>query len=379
MRLAAVLIASALAAAAPSCGQDRSLSRSATAGSATAGSATAGLIRHTGRMHAERAAHTATLLKDGRVLIAGGLSGAALRTAEVYDPKAQRFINVGAMRSARAGHTATLLASGNVLITGGYNGEYLRSCELFDPVTGQFSSGGQMEVPRSGHRAVLLQTGKVLLVGGVGTGWSFLRSVEIYEPSTQTSRATGSLSESRESHTATLLSDGRVLVAGGHNGRRPNVRIFSSAEVYDPRIGTFTSTGTMIVSRHKHDAVLLGDGRVLVTGGSDERDGAGMYATAEIYDPRSGTFTRKLECRVPRFKHEGTSLLLPNKKVALLGGAAEAQVYDPTSDTIARVDGSFGEARFFATATLLANGEALVTGGYTADQQVTAMSWVYRP
>ena len=341
--------------------------------------ATAGSIRIAGRMNTARAAHTATLLNDGRVLIAGGFSGGSLSSAEVYEPESQRFRTADRMSSARAGHAATLLRDGRVLVTGGYNGDYVRSCEIFDPRAARFVPAGQMVVARSGHAAVLLPDGKVLLVGGVGTGWTFLNSAEIYDPVTGVSRPTGSMSTARESHTATLLADGRVLIIGGHHGRRPGVTIHASAEIYNPANGLFARSGTMSVRRHKHDAVMLRDGRVLVTGGSDERDGAGMYQSAEMYIPKLGTFQRLPDSRVQRFKHQGTSLLLRNHNIVLLGGAAQAQVFDPESNGFASAAGSFGEPRFFAAATLLANGDAIVTGGYTEDQQVTDIVWLYHP
>jgi deoxycytidylate deaminase len=330
-------------------------------------------------MNAERAAHTATLLNDGRVLIAGGLSGRSLPGAEIYDPKFQRFTNVSSMRSARAGHAATLLADGKVLISGGYNGGYLRSCEIFDPVTARFTPAGQMVLPRSGHAAVLLRNGKVLFAGGVGTGWTFLSAAELYDPVAGSSRPTGSMSTARESHTATRLSDGRVLMTGGHTGRRPEIAIHASAEIYTAETGAFTRAGRMAIPRHKHDAVLLQDGRVLVTGGSDERDGAGMYQTAEIFNPKTASFERTSDSQMRRFKHQGTSLLLRDGKVVMLGGAEHAELYDPDTGHFVSVSGDFGEPRFFAAATLLPRGDALVTGGYTENQQVTAIAWLYRP
>jgi hypothetical protein len=370
MRIVTLLLASAVAASAVHrmCGE----------GALTAHT-TAGSIRSAGRMNAGRAAHTATLLNDGRVLIAGGFSDGSLASAEVYDPQSRLFKSVGSMASSRAGQAATLLPDGRVLITGGYNGEYLRSCEIFDPATGRFALAGEMVVPRSGHAAVLLRNGKVLLVGGIGTGWSFLSSAEIYDPRTQRSRWTGSMATARESHTATLLGDGRVLIVGGHKGRRPNVTVYASAEIYHPATGVFAPTGNMSVPRHKHDAVLLRDGRVLVTGGSDDRDWSGVYQTAEIYSPQRGVFESRQNSHVRRFKHQGTSLLLRNDKVVLLGGAAQAQVYDPRVGEFASAAGSFGEAHFFAAATVLATGDALVTGGYNEHQQVTAFGWLYHP
>ena len=168
------------------------------------------------------------------------------------------------------GHSATLLPNGKVLIAGGYNGNYLASAELYDPVTRTFSPTKAMQTARSGHVAVRLPSGKVLLAGGVGVGWTFLRNAEVYDPATNTFTATGDMAAARESHTATLLENGKVLIAGGHKGRRAEMTIYSSAEIYDPATGRFNATGEMTRVRHKHGAVLLADGRVLIVGEADK-------------------------------------------------------------------------------------------------------------
>ncbi len=125
----------------------------------------------------------------------------------------------------------------------------------------------------------------MLLVGGTGTGWTFLASAEIYDPGTGTFTATGAMGEPREGHAAVRLVDGRVLVTGGHRGRGAATVVSRTAEIYDVATGRFMPTGAMTIRRHKHDAVTLGDGRVLVLGGADERDNEGVYASVEVFDP----------------------------------------------------------------------------------------------
>jgi hypothetical protein len=329
-----------------------------------------------GSMSSPRFAHTCTSLPDGRVLIAGGQDVGALASAEVFDPVSNNFTNTGTMGEARAGHTATHLSNGKVLITGGYNGAYLSSAEMYDPRTGRFARASSMTTARSGHEAILLNNGKVLLVGGVGAGWTFLASAEIYDPETGLFSRTDNMTTARESHTATLLKDGRVLITGGHKGRRTDIIIYSSAELYDLSIGRFLPAGNMSVRRHKHDATLLSDGRVLVVGGSDERDRDGAYVSAEIYDPSTGRFSAAANMNVRRYKHRGTTVLLPTGEVLVVGGSNVAELFDPVAGVFVRIEGSMGSDRLFSAATLLRNGRVLLTGGYDEGMATSSKAWL---
>lgn len=343
-----------------------------------------GVIAPIGSMSTARAAHTATLLPDGNVLIAGGFAGAenGKTSAEIYDPVTGAFAAVGNMTTPRQSHSATLLPNGKVLVAGGFNGTYLAGAEIYDPVTGSFAPTGQMSTAREGPVAILLGNGKVLVAGGVGEGWTFLANAELYDPAIGTFAPTGNMTTARESHTITMLQNGSVLIAGGHRGRQSAITIYASAEIYDPITGRFTATGNMTTRRHKHDAVLLPDGRVLINGGSDERDDQGAYASAEIYNPATGAFRAIGDMPIIRYKHEGTSILLPSGNALIAGGASNAVIYDPENNTFAVVAGSLGTnrlSRLFSTATLLSTGEVLITGGYGLGQNISAGAWVYRP
>jgi N-acetylneuraminic acid mutarotase len=340
-----------------------------------------GVVSSIQSMTAKRAAHTATLLDNGKVLIAGGFvaNGSGLSSVELFDPATNAFTSAQNLSVPRASHTATRLPNGKILIAGGYNGDYLSSAEIFDPATNRFTPAGRMTTARSGHVAVLLNDGKVLLAGGVGTGWTFLADAEIYDPQTDTFTATGAMTTARESHTATLLNDGKVLITGGHRGRRANITIYASAEIYNPANGTFAAAGNLTVKRHKHDAVRLADGRVLIVGGSDERDGDGAYRNAEVFNPANGSFTTvKNNMNTARYKLQGTAILLKSGKVLIAGGANRAEVFDPATDSFSLTEGEMGTKRLFATATLLKNGQVLITGGYTDGPVVSANAWIYR-
>ncbi|MBI1731064.1 hypothetical protein HYR53_10695 [Candidatus Acetothermia bacterium] len=344
-----------------------------------------GSIHPISSMLTDRAAHTATRLADGRVLIAGGFGqgdNSYRASAELYDPSTDRFAATGSLASGKCCHSATRLPDGKILIAGGFNGQYLDNAELYDPATGTFTPTGRLTTPRMDHVAVLLDNGKVLLAGGVGTDWTFLDSAELYDPATGTFTSTGSMSAARESHTATKLMDGRVLITGGHQGRHAAIVIYDSAEIYDPATGTFSATGHLKQRRHKHDAGLLPDGRVLITGGSDERDDENAYTSSEIFDPATGSFSPAAEMPGIRYKHIGTSILLDNGNELVAGGARNAVLYDSKQNTFSVVPGDLGTAplsRLFSTATLLLNGNVLITGGYGINQHVSGQAWVYSP
>jgi hypothetical protein len=265
---------------------------------------TTGTFSKTGSLGTARIFDTATLLADGRVLVTGGDAsfhdGPVLASAEVYDAKTGRFSPTGSLTTARSFQTATLLPDGRVLITGGTGAvtgvtmvsttPCLASAEIYDPKTGTFSATGAMTTGRCDQTATLLTDGRVLIVGGESAAdGTALASAEIYDPKTGTFSPTGSLAAARGFHTATLLSDGRVLIVGGQTSSGGSL---ASAEIYDPKTGTFSATGSLATARLLHTATLLPDGRVLVAGGYDSGYFAGdSLASAELYDPKTGTFS----------------------------------------------------------------------------------------
>jgi WD40 repeat protein len=335
-------------------------------------------LNATGSMHNARAAHTSTLLPNGKVLICGGFAGTNyLSSAELYDPATNTFKQLGNMTTPRVSHSATLLPDGKVLIAGGYDGSYLSSAEIFDPVSETFTAINQLKINRMGHTATLLNNGKILLAGGVGTGWSFLQSAEVFDIATQTFAITGSMGSARESHTATLLTNGMVLITGGHKDRRSNITIFSSAEIYDPATAEFKVTGNMNVKRHKHDALLLSNGKVLITGGSDHRDGDGKYTSTEMYDLESGTFIPAPNMNLARFKHSGTSVLLSNGDVLIAGGNTRAEIFNVGKNRFEIVEGNMGSERLFSTALLMQNGKVLISGGYDENLTPSNNAWIF--
>jgi hypothetical protein len=348
-----------------------------------------GAVSEIAAMHVARASHSSTLLPNGMVLIAGGFAGSGgeynpYRTAELFDPNSGTFQSVAEMSIGRSGHSATLLKNGRVLIVGGWTGRYtLRgSAEIFDPSTKRFVATGNLVVERAGNTTTLLADGRVLITGGEDRQENKIAGAEIYDPSNGKFAATGSMAEARAAHTATAMKDGRVLIVGGSSGHYPSQNVYRSAEIFDPATSKFVSTGQMTVARHKHAAILLPSGKVLIVGGSDNRDWNGEYASAEIYDPTSGTFSATGAMSTARFKLPAAVALLSSGKVLVAGGGPFAELYDETMGSFTKVPGSLGAPRFFASATSLAGGKALITGGYAetgGSLPATPAAWLYQP
>jgi hypothetical protein len=320
-----------------------------------------------GSLNTARIQHTATLLNNGKVLVAGGLdaNGNPLASAELFDPATGIFTPTGSLNTARTQHTATLLQNGTVLVAGGNSSAtgYLTSAELYDPTTGTFTLTGNLITGHSQYTATLLNNGMVLIAGGFGPSGEEA-TAELYDPGTGTFALTGSLNTALSGHTATLLNNGTVLIAGGSV---ENVGPIASAELFDPTTGTFTATGSLNTARYVHTATLLGNGTVIVAGGVGGT--ADSYlASAELYDPTTETFTLTGSLNTARAGH--TAILLNDGMVLLAGGQganttnslASAELYDPAAGTFA-FTGSLNTGRQTHTATLLNNGTVLMAGG----------------
>jgi hypothetical protein len=331
-------------------------------------------------MNAQRAAHSATLLAGGKVLLAGGfrqqgMAEIPISSAEIYDPAINRFTPVGELNEARSGHTATLLPDGQVLIAGGW-GEKGRTAtaELYDPQTGQFSYTASLAAPRAGMTATMLQDGLVLFAGGDSARITPQLAAEIYDPTTHTFVLAGSLQHGRSAHTAALLQDGSVLLVGG---RTSDNTVLASAEIFDPANWNFTLTGSLNGARHKHAAVRLQDGNVLVLGGSNQDDWKGMHTSAEIYDQTSGKFTSTADLNWPRFKLADAAVLLDDGGVLVGGGSRHVELFDPDKQHF-EVSATLDDDYFFAVLTRLQDGRVLISGGYNANIEPSDKAWIYQ-
>jgi hypothetical protein len=306
-------------------------------------------------MPTARAYFTATVLRDGRILIVGGqikegaVGGPATDMVQIFDPATGKFALTASLGIARGGHTATLLPDGRVLVAGGYPALIsgaINSAEIYDPASGTWHAAASMNIARIGHAAVLLQTGKVLVVGGgpgrngISPGGSAPAKIapEIYDPATDAWTKTAMPILDRPVRpTATRLHDGRVLVVGGmYMWQSPDESVESS-ELYDPTSNTWSVVPDDALSgaRQDHSATLLPNGQVLIAGGMHD---LAPIRSASLYDPASNSWIELPNMTDSRCGQG--AVLLSTGKVLLVGGGcgwseamqnAGAEEYDPSS------------------------------------------------
>ena len=350
----------------------------------------------TGSLNTPRYRHTATLLRDGRVLVVGGVDGRVdvvdgaqivhvLDSAELYDPVSGTWINTGHLARPRSDHTATLLPDGRVLVVGGFATipEVPEDPEIYDPVTGTWSPTGGMSTARINHAATLLTNGKVLVTGGEysTTRDTDRRNADLFDPATDTWSATGILSAVRRWHFQLQLPDGHVLVAGGWDGTGQGYTPI--AELYDVATGSWSRTGNIKLPVESVPPAMLPNGNVLVTGGTGVESGYWEgISTTQLYDAAAGTWTLRADMSAARSGHTATTLA--NGKVLVIGGfyargISSAELYDSVGNQWTSI-GDSNLARGDHTATLLPDGSVLVVGGYAYDGDgVTGSAGLFVP
>ena len=297
--------------------------------------------------------------------MAGGADGSViLASAELYDPASGTWSATGSLNTARYYHTATLLPNGKVLVAGGADNSG-SSRERGTVRPGQRDAGvpPAASTPHAtSHTATLLPNGKVLVAGGLITA-TLSRSAELYDPASGSWSATGSLTTARDDHTATLLPNGKVLVAGGLIA----AALSTSAELYDPASGTWSATGSLNTAR------LLTRRRCCPTARcwwQGDVMAAVTLSSAELYDPASGTWSATGSLNTARDFH--TATLLPNGKVLVAGGFDSSGSSSRARNCTTRPAGpgvppaASPPHALSHTATLLPNGKVLVAGGLIA-------------
>jgi hypothetical protein len=293
-------------------------------------------------MQGVRTLFAAVLLQSGKVLVVGGFLQAPMpdfgtsptASAELYDPVTNTWSPAASMSVERGNCVATLLPNGKVLVAGGTNtaGSYLAGAEIYNPATDTWSPAASMTTARAEHTATLLSggtngSGQVLVVSGESVGGP-TPTAELYDVAANTWSPAGSLSTGLWTHTATLLPNGKVLVAGGSSSS--SVFATTDAELYDAGANTWSPAASMTTARTQHTATLLQSGLVLVVGGYGLA-GAGPWASAEVYDPAADAWIATADMSAGRREH--TATLLSDGRVLVTGGGASAsataELYSP--------------------------------------------------
>ncbi|WP_327281435.1 MULTISPECIES: kelch repeat-containing protein [unclassified Streptomyces] len=300
-----------------------------------------GVWRPTPPLGQARRLHTVTRLLNGQVLVVGGIGAGpgapptGLASAELYDPGSGGWTPVGGLGEGRFSHSATTLKDGRVLVAGGctarddHSLRTLRTAELYDPDRRRWTPvRAPMTDARFGHPAVRTEDGRVLLVGGalaVGRGsYAALGHCELFHPADSTWTPTGTLATARKGHQATLLLDGGVLVTGGDmRGFRDEDWAYDpysqwTTERYDPAAGSWSADADMPWGRSHHRALRLKSGAVLVLGGTDDSSLAVGYQNAVLYDPDARSWSAGFPMAEGRWAP--AALALPDGRVLVMGG-----------------------------------------------------------
>jgi len=170
------------------------------------------------------------------------------------------------------------------------------------------------------------------------------------------------------------LRDGRVFIAGGFQDKE----VAQSSMIYDPVTNQFTRAVNLGIVKHKAGAALLSDGRVIIIGGSDNRDWNGKYSSTEIYDPVKNAFTQGPALHYPRFKLNNAVVTLHNGTIVVAGGNDHIEMLRP-NDTAFSLAATMDQPYYFSTATLLPSGSILLAGGYGNDAQCMGKAWLFNP
>lgn len=336
-----------------------------------------GTFQRTGSMNVARISHTATLLSNGEVLVAGGdnssLGGNCPSSAELFNPSTGAWTLTGCMTTARGNHQAVLLPSGEVLVAGGGSvSNPLASAELYHPSTGVWTATGSMNTARSNFSLTLLTNGQVLAVQGT--------SAELYNPATGTWTVTGSPTSPVGGKNAALLLNGQVLAIGTDG----------PSELYSPSSGTWSATGGAGITTLNVITPRLSSGEVLVTSGFISGNRA--ESAAALYDPSTGQFTYlNGPCRCAAFNGAllktgevlvaGGTIVVPGNPYPSYQTIKSAELWDPSTQAWTTT-GNLNGSRSGQSMTVLQNGEVLVAGGSQSTKNsgvILATAELYKP
>lgn len=341
----------------------------------------------TGSMGTARYAFSGVQLRNGKVLVAGGIDSTptVLATAELYDPLIGAWTPTGNLKKARAYYTATLLPNGTVLVAGGCANNNCsaatNTAEIYNPTTGTWRAAGKMSSIRYFFGATLLQNGNVLVEGGCNQGncTTVTATGELYNTLTHQWTPTGSMHIARDYHTATMLASGDVLVTGGYGIQGAS----NSVEMYDPLTGAWSTMAGMTIGRALHSATVLPNGRVIVAGGNV---GNLPSNSTELYDPVANTWSPGGNLNTKRSQQ--SPVLLNNGQAMVAGGysftrphyfnLASCELYDAATNSWV-LTGNMTTARDSFALVPLSTGLVLCAGGLSDGSVIVPSADLYTP
>mgnify|MGYP001358622241 CR=1 FL=1 len=343
--------------------------------------------QNTGPLQLPRYEHTATLLQDGNVLLAGGLdiNGVGIGNGELYNPSTDSWSLTGMMSAARGNYDTTLLPDGRVLAVAGKSSELgnIGSTEAYNPATNQWNWLAADGLTRNAHQVTLLPNGLVMISGGLlihkrGTFSAYktiatdkieTTSVQHFDMVTGKTTEATPLTHARKEHRSLLLADGRVLIIGGLVNETvdgPNIDSLNSTEIYDHASDSWSLGAVMTQGRGLHTATTLPDGKILVTGGLNTA--RQPLNSAELYDQTTDSWAPVGSMSQARDGH--TATLLSDARVLVVGGngtsaglsLTSAEIYDPSSNSWSSARNML-DGRSHHTTVQLNDGRVLVAGG----------------
>ena len=328
-----------------------------------------------GKMTTARGDHAASILSNGKILVSGGIGdwGAgqrspAIGSSEILDLTTNSWTSASPLNHPRYGHTQTVLNDGTLLAVGGSpNGVKDLPPEIYNASNDNWTETSKMSYARRlGHAATLMANGEVLVTGGLAEvegNKKIIAKAEIYNPKDGSWRLVSDMTMPREKHKAVLLNNGKVLVIGSDNEEQ-YVRGITTAELYDPDNDSWTGLGQLMDEHaERFTAVLLNDGKVLVSGGGTKgrRLTPETTATMEIYDPDNATWSLVEPMTTRSWRHTATVL---NDGNVLFVGNEKLSIYNTSSDSWTPI-GGFSDPRGGVHApVLLSDGRTLIIGGH---------------
>lgn len=305
-----------------------------------------------------RSAHSATLLKDGRVLIMGDWHRPWKYEnnmfEEIYDPKTGKFTKIGRMNKGRRYHSTILLRDGRVLIVGGYG----NTAEIFNPKTNSFKLINDTTERRSNSCSVLLDDDRVLLAGG-GDG------IELFNPKTEKFNIIYQDIKKRNDDTkCTLLNNGKVLIID-----RSSINPHNEVFLYNPSDNSLVKGPEMTSKRDYFEMATLDDGKVILIGGTAKIDAKYRNNTIEIYDSKQNKFI-KSDLKLNKARNPWTVVKLKNSNLFVVGGTNEFREYETSAEIFDVKANKFIETKTksingYTQGVLLNNGDVLLVGGFS--------------